>query len=256
MAKNPPLSGLTVLVTRPEHQANDLIEQLESAGATVLHQPAIEIRGIPHPVIAQAPEHYDVIIFISQNAVKFGLNSLPVDSTIPSAIAAIGKATSRALKAHGFNNILQPDSGFTSEDLLALPPFDSDQIANRSILIIRGGAGRETLKQVLEQRGAKVDYLDVYERHPAKPVISAEQIKASDCITVSSQQGLENLLALYDLTTRQQLFDKLLIVPSQRCQQKALEIGFSRVEIAANATDSAMLNCIIDNMSSAISHSS
>src|SRR5436305_975668 len=38
-----PLFGQTVLVTRPEHQADDLSARLRDLGANVLRQPAIEI---------------------------------------------------------------------------------------------------------------------------------------------------------------------------------------------------------------------
>ena len=38
-----PLFGRTVLVTRPEHQSDDLAARLRNLGANVLRQPAIEI---------------------------------------------------------------------------------------------------------------------------------------------------------------------------------------------------------------------
>ena len=39
-----PLFGRTILITRPEHQSDDLASQFQNLGANVLRQPAIEIR--------------------------------------------------------------------------------------------------------------------------------------------------------------------------------------------------------------------
>ncbi len=246
MPANAALDHITVLVTRPGGQADTLIKRLQQMGATVLHQPAIAISAVT-PAKAVVAEDYDWIIFISKNAVKYGLQYLDIDPE-KTQLAAIGKATQQALADKGFSNVFSPDQGFTSEDLLASDSFSTARISNQSILIVRGGAGREHLKQQLHQRQAKVDYLNVYQRQMAEKMISDEQVLSADVITISSQQGLENLVEMLDPLTVKSMFDKLLIVPGARYQQKATELGFKQVETAANATDDAMLNCIIEKI--------
>jgi len=244
-----PLQGCSVLVTRPKNQANALIELLKDQGATVLHQPAMTISA--EPLAAQQSQirrinNYDWLIFISKNAVEYGLNVIETGQTLnPSLkIAAIGKATCTALNLRGYNSIFCPAEGYDSEALLASDAFSADQIQAKKVLIIRGGQGREHLRETLEQRSASVVYLDVYQRHPATLQLSPTALQKLDIITISSQQGLEYLLSLVDTMTAKTMLDKLLIVPSERCYNRAVELGFKEIEIAANATDNAMLNCI------------
>ncbi|MDH5425349.1 MAG: uroporphyrinogen-III synthase [Gammaproteobacteria bacterium] len=248
------LSGLSVLVTRPKHQAGSLVQLLEQAGARVLQQPTIAIEAACHdsqkPVI-DALAQYNWLIFISKNAVEYGLALIAKHTQISAAqsIAAIGKATHLSLNQHGVGNVCSPDQGFNSEALLDSKAFSAAQINQQKILILRGGKGREHLKEVLESRGATVTYLDVYQRQAAPLLLRPDEFATLDIITVSSQQGLENLNSLLDTQTLEQIHDKLLITPAERCSQRARELGFIHVEAAANATDNAMLKCIIDNVS-------
>ena len=250
---NKPLSGLQILVTRPEHQARSLIQLLGQQGADVFHQAAIRIEAEfndSQKELLETLEQYDLLIFISKNAVHYGLSLFnTVDGLNKNRpLAAIGKATAQALTDHGFTNIICPDDGFDSEALLNTPAFLTPQINNKKILIIRGGAGREHLKETLEQRQATISYLDVYRRTPAKLELATETFKTLDIITVSSQQGLENLLSMLDNDTVNLLLEKKLITPGDRCSQKAKELGFKQIETAENATDNAMLNCIINTI--------
>lgn len=246
-----PLSALSILVTRPAKQAKSLIVQLELLGATVLHQPSIEILPVisaQQDLIINAIEQYDGVVFISKNAVEYGLELFSnanknIDSSF---IAAIGKATSDALSQRGYRDVIRPEDGFDSEALLNTVAFSSTNINNQQILIIRGGEGREHLKEVLESRGAIVTYFDVYSRDVAPLILQPNDFISLDIITVSSQQGLENLVSMLDNQTLKQLYNKRLICPSERCANRARELAFNHVETASNATDNAMLNCIID----------
>lgn len=246
------LAGLSVLVTRPVNQAESLIQRLEQRGAKALHQPSIRIEPVfseQQNRLINSISDVDWIIFISKNAVEFGLTLInnAQQSIQSSSLAAIGKATAAALKQHGYTDVISPEQGFDSEALLSSQAFSAAQIKNKKLLIVRGGQGREHLKEVLESRLATVNYLDVYSRETADLIINTTDITSLDVVTVSSQQGLENLVQMFDTDTRHQLFNNALISPSKRCSQKARELGFNRVETAENATDDAMLNCIIDN---------
>ena len=75
-----PLSGVGVLVTRPELQAMPLCRLLEAQGASTLRLPAVEIKPLgDRRALAMrlgALESFDVIIFTSANAVRFGASFL------------------------------------------------------------------------------------------------------------------------------------------------------------------------------------
>src|SRR6185369_4138163 len=72
-----PLFGRTVLITRPEHQSNDLAARLQNPGANVVRQPAIEI-GPPTDwtlvdrAIERLPE-FDWLVFSCCTGVGYSL---------------------------------------------------------------------------------------------------------------------------------------------------------------------------------------
>ena len=160
----PALDGLGVLVTRPEFQAMPLCRLLESLGATTLRLPAIDIKPLKdRREQLLGLENFDVILFTSANAVRFGVSFL--DQKRDLTLAALGPATSRALNQAGYRVAIQPGDSFDSEGLLSHPRLD--RVAGHRILIIKGSHGRDLLQQELSRRGATVVCADVYERVPA-----------------------------------------------------------------------------------------
>src|SRR5271165_1088172 len=115
-----PLHGVGVLVTRPELQAPPLCRLLESQGASTLRLPAVDIKatGDRRALAVQLGrlESFDLIIFSSANAVRFGASLLDQKRDI--ALAAMGPATARALNQAGYRVAIQPAGTFDSESLL------------------------------------------------------------------------------------------------------------------------------------------
>jgi len=223
-----PLAGIGVLVTRPAHQADELKHAIEDAGGNAVLLPVIDIAPRATANIKadlellQSP---DIVVFVSANAVRFGLNLIDSNQC---QIAAIGPATARALEAAGVSADIQPRSGFNSEHLLATDALR--QVAGKSILIVRGSAGRELLAETLRERGARVDYLPVYERNRASPDTGVlknlekmwrnGQIGAVMIMSVASLQSLLEILPAYCIG---QLPITRLVAPSVRVIQTALE---------------------------------
>ena len=113
------LADVGVLVTRPTHQALDLAEAIEARGGTAICFPVIDIvaRDAAETVAAAAAlRDPDVVIYVSRNAVQFGLSYAAAAS-----IGAVGPATAGAIEAAGRQVDIKPASGFDSEHLLAEP---------------------------------------------------------------------------------------------------------------------------------------
>jgi len=165
----PALSGIGVLVTRPEQQAMPLCRLLENQGAVALRLPAVDIkplqRGRALAARLGALENFELIIFNSANAVRFGAALL--DQKRDLCLAAVGPATAHALNQAGYRVAVQPAGGFDSESLLAHPKLE--HVTGQRILLVKGSRGRELLEQELERRGAQVIAAEVYERVPAAP---------------------------------------------------------------------------------------
>lgn len=160
------VSDLTLLNTRPAHQAGPLTQLLQSDGITTLECPAIAIQ----PLDAALPKPpglvvYDAIFFISINAVEqfHKLFQQPDSSTInlPDTLScyAIGEATRHALKQIGIS-AKTAASQFDTETLLRQLHVS----AFKRALIVKGEGGRQALAEGLTALGVQVDEWVVYRR--------------------------------------------------------------------------------------------
>ena len=241
----PPLTSLTVLVTRPAPQAETLAGRIRALGGVAQVLPAIEIQPV---VAAPAATHYQLVIFVSVNAVEHGANL--IRKTADMRIAAIGKATANALAAKDLPADIVPERGFDSESLLshpdlALPP-------GASILIVRGSGGRELMRDTFTARGFSVDLLDVYERVlPTLDAARRQQIETLwsggeiDLVTATSVATLRNLSALLTDQGRECLAVTPLVVASRRIGEAAAAMGLrGECVVAAAADDDSMLGAM------------
>jgi len=252
MKQNAPcqLGGLNVLVTRPAEQAADFAEKISEAHGRPVSFPALEILGPEdkHAVRARLADlgAVDTLIFVSANAVRYAFPLMPDNIPLDQQIAAVGSATARILEEYGLDPTLVPER-MDSEGLLALPQLQSVQ--GRRILIVRGNGGRETLRETLESRGARVDYVEVYrrqlpKRNPSNLIRNWDQLV--DVVTVTSVQILENLFALLGEQGEQVLQTTPLLTGSERIAEQAQARGCRKVLVAASALDGDMLKALCE----------
>lgn len=251
---NRPLAGVGVLVTRPAHQADRLCALIKAAGGTAVRFPALAIVAPEDPEAARAVVDrlagFDLAVFISANAVQYGLALLGGAKGLPAglSIAAIGAATARALAQAGCRVDLRPEGGFDSEALLAAPELQD--MAGRRVLIFRGQGGRELLADALRQRGASVEYAEVYRR--ARPEASADGVlrrwQAGDIhiVTATSNDALRNLYDLLGEPGRSQLRETPLVVVSTRMLKLARELGIAAEVMVAAPGDDTLVQAIVD----------
>lgn len=238
---------LKVVVTRPRRQAQLLCALLEKMGAHVVAVPVIEILPAPSPeqVLAQigACSDYDLMIFISTNAVRFGRDYLPAQDMSGVQIAAVGPSTARALGEVGLDCDILPPAGFSSEALLREPSLND--VDGKRILIVRGSGGRALLGETLTQRGATVQYAEVYRRQipPASRARLAKLIDANeiDVITATSVETLCNIEELVGEERAEALHQVKLLTASERVVKKAAQMGFNREVLLARAPDDESL---------------
>lgn len=243
------LQEVGVLVTRPRTQAVELVSAIENEGGNAFCFPVMEIVALDESIVsanaATLPDP-DIAIFVSRNAVEYGLRY-----TGGSKIAAIGPATAAAIEAAGRIVDIQPASGFDSEHLLAEPELQA--VGGRKVRIIRGNGGRELLADELTARGASVDYLSVYERR--LPAVSPQTMADLESrwrqgdiavITVMSVQSLRNLHKLLPAWCRRQLEWTPLVTPSGGVLKEALELyPASRSVLASGPRAHEMVETII-----------
>lgn len=247
------LAGLRVVITRPSHQGADLQHQLEQAGARPLIFPLLAIDRPADPAAAQQAlgrlPDYDLLIFISPNAVEHALPLLP-DGLPPNlTLACVGRGTARALQQQaGRSPDLVPQQGHDSEALLALPALQAEQICDKKVLIVRGEGGREKLATSLCARGAQVGYAEVYRR--VKPDNDPETLLGPlrrgeiDIITLSSSDALANLLE-FGQGERETLQHTPLVVFHQRIADAARQRGFNGpIRVCEQPGDQGLLDTL------------
>ena len=250
-----PLAGLKILVTRPQGQAQGLMDKLTALGATPIHFAAIEILE-PRDTTALKSlmgrlAHYDWAVFISPNAVSRALNmlrSMNLDWPPGVRIAGIGRGSARELKRLGFTDVLVPTGRFDSESLLSLDPMQN--VAGLKFIIFRGEGGRELLGDTLEARGAHVEYAECYRRGAPTADVSALLRQWArlglDAITLTSVEGLHHLYDVLGQVGQRWLTKTTLIVVGPRLKDACLALGLEGpIIVAEGADDEALVAALL-----------
>jgi uroporphyrinogen III methyltransferase/synthase len=203
-----PLKGRTILVTRAKSQAKEFGEALEQAGAAVVYFPTIEITPPDSWVECDtAIRHlntYDLIAFTSVNAVDhfFG-RALAVDGwSLPTIrqkkVFAVGEKTRSALESHGCMIEALPEKA-TAEELGHL--LQQSELKGKRVLLPRGNLATQVLPKLLQQSGAIVDEVIVYQtRKPeikgVEPIQQMLANQAIDAVTFFSPSSVQNFIDL------------------------------------------------------------
>ncbi|MEX0374738.1 uroporphyrinogen-III synthase [Spiribacter pallidus] len=229
-----------ILLTRPAGQAAALGRMLASRGALVLQRPTLAIE--PLPVQAPPTRKPDWVVFISPNAVRYGLPALAGSGLVAGAVAAVGPGTASALNQAGVTVTVAPIRGGGAEALLAEPAFDP--APGQRVLIIRGEGGRRRLQAPLQARGVILEELAVYRRMPAACRLDVPDDWLAvqlDAAVVTSVAGLQGLLAMATPAALEWVMDAALVVVSERVAAAARQAGWVAVTVADGADDTALL---------------
>jgi uroporphyrinogen-III synthase len=244
------LRGAGIVITRPARQAAGLAQEIAALGGQPLIFPAIVI--LP-PADASALRdvqwnlaRYDVAVFVSANAVEFGVGDA---ASWPAHLLTLapGPGTAAALAAVGIRNVRIPATTMDSEGLLALPELET--VAGKHVAIFRGDSGRELLKSALEARGAHVTQVECYRR--ARPesgaagLMDAWRQKRIDAVTLTSSEGLDNLWAILDNEGRRYLAATPVFVPHPRIAGHAQSLGL-REPIVTPPADAGLIASLLD----------
>jgi uroporphyrinogen-III synthase len=247
------LNGAHILVTRPEHQAESLSRLIEEQGGIAVRFPTLAIA--PRDNVGEIKnifdnlDRYQWVIFTSINAVNYALkaNNGKIGWIKSVRFAAVGQSTALAMKIAGLTVDLVPENEYNSEALLATPQLQ--QVEKQNCLIVRGEGGREHLAITLRSRGAEVGYLEVYKRIipniDNSLVVKLLAQQRLDAITVTSAEALQNLIIMLGERNKKLLSLIPLVVVSDRIRQIAADMGFNRVTVTDNPTDTAILETVI-----------
>jgi uroporphyrinogen-III synthase len=245
-----PLGGRNIVVTRPAEQALGLVRALRDAGANPIEYPLLriepadtnEVVELAKPVLSGG----DMAIFVSPNAVRYGLLPLRAAGLWPSGLEvhAVGQGTARAIAAAGLSGVRVPSEGFDSEALLALPELSAASLAGRTVLLFKGEGGRPLLADTIAARGAQVISLNCYRRlppeKPPRALLELADPGALDAIVITSSEALEYLGSSFGVQRQEALRDTLLVATHERIADAARRAGYRRLLVTAPGDDAVL----------------
>ncbi len=233
---------MAVLVTRPDEQGKELCRQLEDIGITALHHPLISIEaGTDLSQLIPDIHKCDTIIAVSQHAVALSdLFLRNQQSFWPTSIRylAVGQKTAHLLSKATGQSVNYPQVS-DSEHLLELSELQS--VSGQDIIILRGNGGRELIYETLTQRGAVVQYKEVYQRadlpFDAKLCVEKWQQAHVDTLVITSSHQLTYFISQLDENCLKWALQLTLVVPSERIARDAKALGFERTLITNSASN-------------------
>jgi uroporphyrinogen-III synthase len=247
------VTGWRLLLTRPEDESAALAGVLAQKGIFSSSLPLLEIDPIPVSDtmrgVMQDLDAYCAVIVVSKPAARIGIDLVSRFWPQPPALKwfSVGAATAQILNDNGLD-VSFPAEGDDSEALLDLPQL-REAIARPAprVLIMRGEGGRELLAERLRERGASVEYLELYRRDLPQypPAALPDRIKAErlNGLVVSSGQGFEHLHQLAG-DAWPQLAQLPLFVPSPRVAELARAAGALTVVDCRGASAAALLTAL------------
>jgi uroporphyrinogen III methyltransferase/synthase len=198
-----PLHGKRVAVTRARAQASGLAARLERLGAEVIEVPSIRIEpriesaGVRRTMRRLAAKEFEVLCLTSPNGAALlfaGLNGEGLDARALGGVtvAAIGTGTAAALRAGGIVADLMPERAI-AESLAA--ELVSAGVRGKHVLVARAAEARDVLPDQLQEAGAIVEVVALYETVGEHLDMSRlAQLAGADYITFTSSSTVRFLL--------------------------------------------------------------
>jgi uroporphyrinogen-III synthase len=196
------LAGRTIVVTRPQEQAAELVQLLEARGALSVLAPAIEIVPVPEEDLHRAAEdvirgRYEWLILTSRPGVRALTTALsrcgarPRDVSV--RIAAIGEGTADALRAWQLEPALVPKT-FTTEALARALPRGSGEV-----LLARADIAPPGLDEAVKAKGWTIERVDAYRTRKVRrlPNEARDVLRAgaADALTFTSASTVDGFMS-------------------------------------------------------------
>ncbi|MBV7305155.1 uroporphyrinogen-III synthase [Xanthomonas vasicola] len=170
-----------------------------------------------------------IAVFTSPAAVHAAHRLAPLQRPAQAHWMSVGDGTARALQTCGIDTVVRP-TRMDSEGLLALPLL---QAPLQAVGLITAPGGRGVLAPTLEQRGARIVRVDVYQRIPLRLRASAIQSFAHalprSVLALSSAEALTLVLQQLPAALIERWQQRPVVASSDRMLDAAHAAGFIHV---------------------------
>lgn len=243
-----PLEGWKVLVTRPRNRSSRTAELLREKGAEVLELPSIKTvplkdQGLLHAAMEKM-ETYQWMVFTSPTGVEVFFDELKkqkkdIRSLCGVRVAAIGQGTASALEQRGLLADLVPSV------------YDGDTLARElaeklgggeRILIPRALKGNENIVPILEEKGASVDDIGIYETvyESGRLIDPRKELESGniDCVVFTSASTVKGFVE----STKGADYSGLVAA----CIGKQTKAAADQFGMETYMSEQATISCLID----------
>ncbi len=166
----------TVVLTRPQGKNTALAQGLAQHGVRSLELPALCVTPCFSTLATEyLPAQYDLLVFVSAQAVQFYLQALQHSTGYfapHQAIATVGAASAAPFYEQGLDQqlrLIHPPASHPYQDSEALWDLLLPQLPTiQRVLLVRGQQGREWLSQQLLDQHKELTRCSIYQRIPAQ----------------------------------------------------------------------------------------
>jgi uroporphyrinogen III methyltransferase/synthase len=232
------LSGIRVVVTRPDAQARPLVQALERLGAEAAAVPLVEIEPVEDAATLDAAgaavPDYDWVVFTSANGVRALGGRLTAHGRVP-RVAVVGPATAAAVRELGVEPTLVGES--TAGDLAReLGP----QTGTR-LLLLQADIADPELARVLREQGAATDVVTAYRTVNRTPSEAERAVlDQADAIILASGSAARSLAATGSSGAA------LLLCIGPKTALAAREVGLRVGLVADEATSQGIIRALVE----------
>ncbi len=255
MASVKPLSGTTVLITRPGEYAGYLDEKILELGGHSIVLPTLEVKHQTEGLDENSFTTHDLAIFTSRNAVAavaefIDRSKIPWPESL--RCAAVGTKTAESVRtAFGVQNVIAPNERFGAEALMTLQTMQN--LDGQRVIFFDGGGKRSALLvHMLRTKGCVVvTHAIVYER--VRPQCSTDSLAqvlqdgGVDYAVVTSVAGTLNLVDMLEPKDVNALKSATMVAYSQRIAKELAVQGFEQIVVCQSASDDAAIEAILVN---------
>lgn len=195
------LAGVSVVVTRPRGDVDDLSAALRAQGARVVHFPVLEIAdpddgGAALRRAVTSLSRFDWVALTSANAARRFLDLVPDASALRGVrLAVVGSATAATLAARHLVADLVPERA-SAEGLGEAFPLAAEPGA--AVLFPASASARPTLPHMLRVKGWAVQQVVAYRTlpAPAPPQRRVRELKKALAVTFASPSAVRAYVSL------------------------------------------------------------
>lgn len=254
---------MKLLITRPEPQATQWVEQLQGAGLDAAALPLIAIEGprVPEAVQRcwQTLASVRLVMFVSPAAAQWFFDLRPAEIKWPNhtLAAAPGPGTARSVIQAGAAAGLPPSAVMSPRE--DAPQFDSETLwpllasmdwQGQSVVIVSGGdaqqtRGRAWLSEQWRACGATVNAVLTYQRMPASWSAKQQQLAQAALLhpdqyawLFSSSEAVDNLVSRSPTDTSWHQVRAMVTHP--RIAEQAARAGIGQVELTRPTIDAVV----------------